>query len=193
MIGNQTINLIGKMEKILKKTAIYAAILGLLVACGGSDPAPGDGTNTPIALTTLKLSFATTGEATQEISITDNDGASGANAPVISGSPLNLKKSKTYDITAQLLNNAQNVTSQITAQGTIHQIRYTTDLGNNLNIINVDIDSNGRPIGILATATTNTNTVNGNLTVALFREVNKNVPTSGTKMIEGTIAVNIVN
>jgi hypothetical protein len=176
-----------------KKLAIYLLLSLSLWACGGSDPAPDNANPTPISLTTLKLTFATTGETNQVAEIQDNDGASGPNAPIISGQPLNLKKNKTYDVTAQVLNNAQDVTSQITTQGTTHQLRYTSPLATNLSFNYGDIDSNGRPIGIITTVIPGINATGSSVTISLFREVNKNVANSGIKVIEGTITVNIID
>jgi hypothetical protein len=176
-----------------KKLAIYLLVALSLWACGGSDPAPTDTTPTPVSLTTLKLTFTATGETNQVVEIQDNDGASGPNAPTISGSPLTLKKNKTYSVTTQVLNNTQEVTSQIVSQGTTHQFRFTSLLGNNLLFTYGDVDSNGRPIGIITTVIPGVTATGSSVTINLFREVNKNNPSSGTKVIEGTVTVNIID
>jgi hypothetical protein len=176
-----------------KKLAIYLFLSLSLWACGGSDPAPSDPNPTPISLTTLKLTFATTGETNQVAEIQDNDGAGGPNSPTINGQPLNLKKNKTYNVTAQVLNNAQDVSAQIINQGTTHQLRYSSPLANNLSFTYGDIDSNGRPIGIITTVIPGITATGSSITISLFRDVNKNVANSGTKVIEGTIMVNIID
>jgi len=161
-------------KRIFLSTALAATLL--VSGCKDDDPAP---VNEEELITTVKLSFqAMNGESpvgdAKVFTWKDLDG-SGSNAPVIDD--IDLDVATTYTVTVTILNesnaqNVQDITEEISEENTAHQFFYSTTIG--MTTTYLDIDSNGKPLGLKFRAVTGNNGTPGTFKITLRHEPDKN-------------------
>ena len=123
-------------------------------------------------ITTLTMTFVS-GSDTAVFQFRDLDGDGGL-PPVISVEPL--AANTTYNVSITLLNEAEvpaeDLSDEIRDEGDEHQFFLQTTTGLNLSFAYADTDDDGRPIGLLSTATTG-DSGSGQLAVILRHEPDK--------------------
>ena len=174
MYFNQILNF-----KTLKVCFTLFMLAPFVLSCGSDDDAPPPVINEEEVITTVILTL--TSNNGQEIVMTSQDlDGDGPNEPEITVSG-NLSVATTYSGSVRLLNEtvtpAENITDEVSAEGTEHQFFYTMGGGLNLTAFYQDLDSNGNPIGILFDLTS-TSASSGTLTCTLRHEPLK--PNDGT-------------
>ena len=174
MYFNQILNF-----KTLKVCFTLFMLAPFVLSCGSDDDAPPPVINEEEVITTVILTL--TSNNGQEIVMTSQDlDGDGPNEPEITVSG-NLSVATTYSGSVRLLNEtvtpAENITNEVSAEGTEHQFFYTMGGGLNLTASYQDVDSNGNPIGILFDLTS-TSASSGTLTCTLRHEPLK--PNDGT-------------
>lgn len=174
MYFNQILNF-----KTLKVCFTLFMLAPFVLSCGSDDDAPPPVINEEEVITTVILTL--TSNNGQEIVMTSQDlDGDGPNEPEITVSG-NLSVATTYSGSVRLLNEtvtpAENITDEVSAEGTEHQFFYTMGGGLNLTATYQDFDSNGNPIGILFDLTS-TSASSGTLTCTLRHEPLK--PNDGT-------------
>jgi len=174
MYFNQILNF-----KTLKVCFTLFMLAPFVLSCGSDDDAPPPVINEEEVITTVILTL--TSNNGQEIVMTSQDlDGDGPNEPEITVSG-NLSVATTYSGSVRLLNEtvtpAENITDEVSAEGTEHQFFYTMGGGLNLNASYQDVDNNGNPIGILFDLTS-TSASSGTLTCTLRHEPLK--PNDGT-------------
>lgn len=174
MYFNQILNF-----KTLKVCFTLFMLAPFVLSCGSDDDAPPPVINEEEVITTVILTL--TSNNGQEIVMTSQDlDGDGPNEPEITVSG-NLSVATTYSGSVRLLNEtvtpAENITDEVSAEGTEHQFFYTMGGGLNLTAIPQDFDNNGNPIGILFDLTS-TSASSGTLTCTLRHEPLK--PNDGT-------------
>jgi hypothetical protein len=119
-------------------------------------------------ITTLRLTLRETGSATVKVfEFKDPDGTGGN--PPTKFDPIILSPSKNYTCTIDVLNEsvtpAVDITTEIIAESDDHQF-YFEPAGVNINVLNLDTDTNGLPLGV--SSTWNTGAIsNGTLKITL--------------------------
>ena len=174
MYFNQILNF-----KTLKVCFTLFMLAPFVLSCGSDDDAPPPVINEEEVITTVILTL--TSNNGQEIVMTSQDlDGDGPNEPEITVSG-NLSLATTYSGSVRLLNEtvtpAENITDEVSAEGTEHQFFYTMGGGLNLTAFYQDLDNNGNPIGILFDLTS-TSASSGTLTCTLRHEPLK--PNDGT-------------
>ena len=174
MYFNQILNF-----KTLKVCFTLFMLAPFVLSCGSDDDAPPPVINEEEVITTVILTL--TSNNGQEIVMTSQDlDGDGPNEPEITVSG-NLSLATTYSGSVRLLNEtvtpAENITDEVSAEGTEHQFFYTMGGGLNLTASYQDVDNNGNPIGILFDLTS-TSASSGTLTCTLRHEPLK--PNDGT-------------
>ncbi|MGB1411094.1 MAG: type 1 periplasmic binding fold superfamily protein [Flavobacteriaceae bacterium] len=174
MYFNQILNF-----KTLKVCFTLFMLAPFVLSCGSDDDAPPPAINEEEVITTVILTL--TSNNGQEIVMTSQDlDGDGPNEPEITVSG-NLSVATTYSGSVRLLNEtvtpAENITDEVSAEGTEHQFFYTMGGGLNLTASYQDVDNNGNPIGILFDLTS-TSASSGTLTCTLRHEPLK--PNDGT-------------
>jgi hypothetical protein len=174
MYFNQILNF-----KTLKVCFTLFMLAPFVLSCGSDDDAPPPVINEEEVITTVILTL--TSNNGQEIVMTSQDlDGDGPNEPEITVSG-NLSVATTYSGSVRLLNEtvtpAENITDEVSAEGTEHQFFYTMGGGLNLTASYQDVDNNGNPIGILFDLTS-TSASSGTLTCTLRHEPLK--PNDGT-------------
>ena len=174
MYFNQILNF-----KTLKVCFTLFMLAPFVLSCGSDDDAPPPAINEEEVITTVILTL--TSNNGQEIVMTSQDlDGDGPNEPEITVSG-NLSVATTYSGSVRLLNEtvtpAENITNEVSAEGTEHQFFYTMGGGLNLTASYQDVDNNGNPIGILFDLTS-TSASSGTLTCTLRHEPLK--PNDGT-------------
>jgi len=174
MYFNQILNF-----KTLKVCFTLFMLAPFVLSCGSDDDAPPPVINEEEVITTVILTL--TSNNGQEIVMTSQDlDGDGPNEPEITVSG-NLSVATTYSGSVRLLNEtvnpAENITNEVSAEGTEHQFFYTMGGGLNLTASYQDVDNNGNPIGILFDLTS-TSASSGTLTCTLRHEPLK--PNDGT-------------
>ncbi len=120
------------------------------VSCSKDDDPMG---NEEELITTLRLTLRETGSATVKVfEFKDPDGTGGN--PPTKFDPIILSPSKNYTCTIDVLNEsvtpAVDITAEIIAEADDHQF-YFEPAGVNINVINLDADSKGLPLGVSST------------------------------------------
>ena len=174
MYFNQILNF-----KTLKVCFTLFMLAPFVLSCGSDDDAPPPVINEEEVITTVILTLISNNG--QEIVMTSQDlDGDGPNEPEITVSG-NLSVATTYSGSVRLLNEtvtpAENITDEVSAEGTEHQFFYTMGGGLNLTASYQDVDNNGNPIGILFILTS-TSASSGTLTCTLRHEPLK--PNDGT-------------
>ena len=174
MYFNQILNF-----KTLKVCFTLFMLAPFVLSCGSDDDAPPPVINEEEVITTVILTL--TSNNGQEVVMTSQDlDGDGPNEPEITVSG-NLSVATTYSGSVRLLNEtvtpAENITDEVSAEGTEHQFFYTMGGGLNLTASYQDVDNNGNPIGILFDLTS-TSASSGTLTCTLRHEPLK--PNDGT-------------
>lgn len=169
------------------KLFLLCAFIITLISCKKEDD-PGD-VNEEELITTLSyvLVADTTGGKPEHNALfvfRDIDG-DGANPPVIIKDTL--LKNRKYVGAVVLLNESaspvENVTTEILEEKEDHQFFYQkTGINASFNYIPLEVDGNGKPIGITTDVTTN-GASSGNLTITLRHQPNK----SGANVAAGDI------
>ncbi|WP_418264531.1 type 1 periplasmic binding fold superfamily protein [Flavobacterium faecale] len=170
------------MKTIQKSQPIKSYALAMVAAltffsCSNDDnPAPP--VNEEELITTVTAVYTPVGGGTAiTLQYKDLDGE-GANAPVITVSG-NFEKNKTYNgvltFKNELANPAEDITPEIIAEGTEHQVFYQTT--GTLNVFTYstatsNFDSNGKPVGLQSVFTT-TGAATDTLTITLKHGPNK--------------------
>ena len=104
-------------------------------------------------ITTFRLTLRETGSSvTKVFEFRDVDGTGGN--PPVKFDPIILSASKNYACSIEVFNESispsVNITPEILAEGDDHQF-YFEPAGVNINLLNLDIDSKGLPIGLSST------------------------------------------
>ncbi|GIZ07975.1 hypothetical protein FUMI01_07020 [Flavobacterium sp. UMI-01] len=153
-------------------------VAALTFSSCSNDDNPAPPVNEEELITTVTAVYTPVGGGTAiTLQYKDLDGE-GANAPVITVSG-NFEKNKTYNgvitFKNELANPAEDITPEIIAEGTEHQVFYQTT--GTLNAFSYgmatsNFDSNGKPIGLQSVFTT-TGAATGTLTITLKHGPNK--------------------
>jgi hypothetical protein len=135
------------------------------VCCSKEDDEMG---NEEELITTLRLTLRETGTATVKVfEFKDPDGTGGN--PPTKFDPIMLSPSKNYTCTIDVLNEsvtpAVDITAEIIAESDDHQF-YFEPAGVNINVLNLDTDTQGLPLGVSSTWNTGAAS-NGTLKVTL--------------------------
>jgi len=139
----------------MKKTYLNWTLVILLlsvfsVSCSKDDDPMG---NEEELITTLRLTLRETGSATVKVfEFKDPDGTGGN--PPTKFDPIILSPSKNYTCTIDVLNEsvtpAVDITAEIIAEADDHQF-FFEPAGVNINILNLDTDTKGLPLGVSST------------------------------------------
>jgi len=156
--------------KILKNLALGLLFI-TLTACSNDDDTPIP-VNEEEVITTLIATLSPQGGGT-DVTLTTRDlDGDGPDIPQITISGP-LVASTTYNGTITLSNEteqpAEDITAEVSEEADEHQFFFTSSIG---SIVYADTDSNGSPVGLAFTLTTNTATT-GNLTITLRHEPSK--------------------
>ena len=171
------------MKNYLKLLSIILFTI-LFTSCNSDDDTP-DPVNEEEVITTVIATFVPQGGGTNvTLQSTDLDG-DGPNEPVITISGP-FANNSTYSGSVQLLNElespAEDITEEVEEEALEHQVFYsvTNNIG---NFSYGDMDSDGNPIGLVYSFTTN-DAGNGAMTITLRHEPNKD----GEGVSDGNIA-----
>lgn len=154
------------MQKTFLNWMMVIILLSVFsVSCSKVDDEMG---NEEELITTLRLTLRETGTATVKVfEFKDPDGAGGN--PPTKFDPIILSPSKNYTCTIDVLNEsvtpAVDITAEIIAESDDHQF-YFEPAGVNINVINLDTDTQGLPLGVSSTWNTGASS-NGTLKVTL--------------------------
>ena len=152
-------------------TACVLASTLAFSACNNDDDV--EPVNEEEVITTALITFTAPGASPVVMSFRDLDGDGGAAGVTTGGT---LAADTDYSYTVSLLNEqaspAENVTSEVQAEGTDHQFFFSTTNTLNLSLAYGDMDADGRAIGIAGTARTRAASM-GALTLTLRHEPNK--------------------
>jgi hypothetical protein len=173
------------MKKHFFKFMLVASGALMLTISGCKKDDGHDHDNEQELITTVKVVFTPTGGGSAvEFKFYDLDG-DGGNAPVITNGVLDA--SKTYTVATSFLNESvtpvEDITTEVVAEGKEHQVFYQIQSALNLTVSYNDTDADGRPIGVVANATTGAAST-GTLKVTLRHEPNK----SAANVASGNIA-----
>jgi hypothetical protein len=152
------------LKKITKKLFPFLALTLLVTACKKDKDDP----NEEELITTVILTFSPVGGgAPATFTFRDLDGPGGT-APTVF-QDIVLSPAKVYNVSATFTNEsvspAEDITSEIVAEGGDHQIYYTPT-GANVTVSNLNNDSGGLPLGTTSTWTTTTAS-NGSMLMTL--------------------------
>ncbi|MFD0962516.1 type 1 periplasmic binding fold superfamily protein [Pseudofulvibacter geojedonensis] len=161
--------------KTIKTLLLGLAIAGF-TACSSDDP---DHVHQEEVITTMTITLSPQEGGTDVILKTQDLDGDGPNPPIITNG--NLVAGKTYNGSIVFLNEtespADNITTEVSNEGTEHQVLFTAGGGLDVTTDYTDQDSNGNPIGLTFTVTANTSST-GTFTVTLKHEPTK--PNDGT-------------
>ncbi len=140
-------------RKLTKIVLGIFLVSSLLTACKKDKAAEEENDNELI--TTMKLTFVPVGGGpTLTYQFKDTDGPGGA-APTTD--EIVLAPSKAYNVTVQLLNEAEtpaeDITLEVQAEADAHRFYYQPSGGSNINVAGLDNDPNAVPLGITSTWT----------------------------------------
>lgn len=160
----------------MKNFRIHAIALVALVtfsSCNNDDDATIP-VNEEEVITTITATFTPTAGGTPVVLTSRDLDGDGPDAPVVTVAG-HFTAGAAYSGAVTFLNElgspADNITLEVAEEGDEHQIFYQqTGLG---TIVYNDTDENGRPIGLAFTYTAAATPVNGNLTITLRHEPNK--------------------
>jgi hypothetical protein len=140
----------------MKHIKLFAVVMlgGLIMA--GCKKKNNKEENEEELITTVKLTLTPAGGGSALVySWKDVDGV-GGNAPVIQ--TVTLASSQMYNCSVQFLNEsvtpAEDITPEVVAEGTDHQVYYAASGGANLSINGFNTDASGLPLGTTAGFTT---------------------------------------
>lgn len=154
----------------------------VFMSCNPNEPVDPVIPNEDEVITTLNLTLTSDSGAVVVFSFQDLDG-DGGNAPIQSGDTL--QNNTTYSAVLELLNEiempAEDITAEIDAEGVDHQFFFESTVSG-LSVEYMDMDANGKPIG-LATTITTIDSGSGILNIVLRHEPNKD----GTGVLSGDI------
>ena len=162
------------MKNNLKFSVLSIIAFLSLTACSSDDtPAP---VNEEEVITTVKVTLMST---SQNIVLTSKDlDGEGPNAPVFTSTGGNLVAGSSYVGTVQFLNElvspAEDITVEVEEEGASHQVFY--QLPTSLGTITYDamnVDANGKPIGVKFNLVAGSAATTGNLIVKLKHLPNK--------------------
>ena len=161
------------MKKINLFLVLGMLSILLITACKEDEPKDPSIPNAEEVITTLNFTLTPDGGGTPVLlTFQDLDG-DGGNAPVISGGTF--EANTTYIGSLVLLNELENpvgdITEEVEEEAADHQFFFQTSVSG-INIAYADMDTNGNPIGLSTTLTTN-ETASGTITVTLRHEPNK--------------------
>ena len=134
----------------------FLAILATSLFFTSCDDDDGAGPENPEeVITTVELTF-TEGGNSSTFTVTDTDGDSGGNAPVVE--TIQLDANKTYTVAARFLDESnasdvEDITEEVAEEDDEHLVCYTTT-GELTALAITDTDSAGNPLGLTATVTT---------------------------------------
>ena len=157
------------MKKLQVLSFVFLSIL-VTSSCSNDDNPP---VNEEELITTVAVTFTGGG---QIITLTSKDlDGDGPNAPVITQTGGNFVNGISYSGTISFLNElanpVDNITEEVAEEAEDHQVFY--QITNNLGTFTyTDMDTDGKPIGLTFTFTTN-NTGTGSLVVTLKHLPNK--------------------
>lgn len=155
-------------------TLIFIPLLMLLASCGGDDDPVIENEEELITEFIYQLDErGGSGSVTLVFSDPDGDGGSD---PIIQVSG-NLSMNTTYDGSISLSNQANpgqtiDIDAEVADEAEDHQFFYQPSSGLNVVVSYADMDSNGKPLGLLTELTTGTFS-SGNLTIMLRHLPNK--------------------
>lgn len=144
---------------------VMAVSIITTVSCNKDD---NPGGNEEELITTLRLTMRETGSATVKVfEFKDTDGPGGN--PPAKFDNIVLNSSKNYSCTIEVLNEsvspAEDITAEIIAEADDHQFYFEPAIAK-IDVINLNTDSKGLPLGV--TSTWNTGTVgNGTIKITL--------------------------
>lgn len=162
------------MKRLSLILSLFAATTALWSSCKKNEtkvspPLPGNE-----ALTTMILTATNTSDASdvhtakwQQLDLT------GATPPDTSMAALNLKKNASYNVTVQILDSLDDLTSEIKDRGNYHLICFDVSAGLGLTCSAADQDTNNPPLRIgLADLFTTADAGNGTVEVTLHHQPN---------------------
>ena len=141
------------MKKQFMKIALGMFLLSALITSCSKDKV--EEANEEELITTMKLSFVPTGGgATLTYQFKDTDGPGGA-APTID--EIVLAPSQSYNVTVQLLNEAEtpaeDITLEVVEEADAHRFYYEPTAGSNITVSGLNNDGAGIPLGTTGTWT----------------------------------------
>ena len=167
--------------KSLKITTIALLALFTFSACNNDDDhSSHNHQNEEEVITTVTYTLTNAANSNDVVTLTfkdlDGDGPN-VGTTTVSG---NLKANTTYNGAIKFLNETENpaedITTEVQAEGKEHEIFYTTTVGG-VTINKTDNDTDGNPLGLVTKFIT-TNGGTGSLTIVLKHEPTK--PNNGT-------------
>ncbi|KRP08438.1 MAG: hypothetical protein ABR95_11770 [Sphingobacteriales bacterium BACL12 MAG-120813-bin55] len=156
-----------KKSSIILTTALFSGIM-FWTSCKETETPPVE--NEEELITTVELTFTNQDDPADVLTFrfSDPDGPGGADPDTFD--TIRLATSSVYDLSVFLLNESvspvEDITTEVEEEGTDHQFFFVVDPASLLSVVYADTDSNGDPIGLLNTVTTNTAAA-GTLTVIL--------------------------
>lgn len=155
------------MKKQFMKVLLGILISSALVTSCKKDTV--EEPNEEEVITTMKLTFVPVGGgATLTYQFDDADGPGGA-APT--QDEIVLAPSKTYNVTVQLLNKTEtpvaDITTEVQSESEAHRFYYEPTVGSNFNVLVLDNDANGVPLGITSAWATAAGTATGKIKITL--------------------------
>ncbi|MEC7755080.1 MULTISPECIES: hypothetical protein [Roseivirga] len=153
------------------KSFLMAFLLLGLMACDNDDPEP---VNEEELITTVRVTFTPSGGGSAIVATFQDLDGEGGNAPVITNPTL--AANTTYSVSVEFLNESEtpteDITEEVEEEAEEHQVFFVAASGLNFTYAYNDEDGNGKPLGLMGTATTG-DASNGTLTVLLIHEPNK--------------------
>lgn len=164
------------MKTIFKTTLLLLATT-LFFGCPSDDDAPPP-VNEEEVITTLIAVFTPQGGGTNVTLTSRDDDGDGPNAPVVTVSgpfAINTTYNAAVSFLNELENPAEDITEEVEEESDEHQVFYnvTNSLG---TFAYLDMDGNGNPLGVLFQFVTSGTAANGNMTITLRHEPDKNAP-----------------
>lgn len=163
------------MKNNLKFSALFISSFLFLTSCSNDDsPAP---VNEEEVITTVKITLLSSSSSSIVMKSTDLDG-DGPNPPeyILTGG--NLVAGESYTGSVEFLNELENpvgnITEEVEAEGQDHQVFYQLPASiGNITYDALNVDANGKPIGLEFNLVAGTSGSTGNLTVTLRHLPNK--------------------
>jgi len=191
---NTNMNRLKTFPKIGLLALLFASFA--VTSCNRDDDPPEEENEVEV-ITDVKLVFTNTADASDvvEARAQDPDGEGAQELAILD--EINLDTSKTYALTFEIFNNletpGENIGDEIVEEADEHQIFFSFsnnafdnpmgdgNIDNSSDAINYDdIDSQGRPVGLMSTWTTsNMMLTGGNFTVRLQHQPDVKTATSG--------------
>jgi hypothetical protein len=153
---------------------LYILLFSLIIISSCKKPEDDHNHDENEFITTVKLVVMNSSDSTDiQTTVWKQTNPDGTTPPDTSLARLNLKTNSTYSLSAYFLNEskspAEDLTSEIQAEAKSHGVFYIPDavLSTSLTIVRNDVDANNLPLGLKATLTTGSASVNAFMNVIL--------------------------